>query len=500
MLRRFGPGREPLTHVVAFAIVVAFSIYVGGLAYAYYFHRWGIARHHLESGWMWLIAAALAYSLWSRPERPPRVSVARGLHPSTVFGFLAAAVVLYQPAVRLGFLSDDFVLSHLAAENQFFGKSWGFLRPLPLLGFKLAGTHPLALHAANILLHGVNAALVASLATIAGLPTATAVAAGALFLTFPGHPEAVAWCAGLQDVLMTTGVLTAVTLVNGSREALAGPALVAALLSKETAVVAPVLVWLSNRRRWRVAAVGLVVVAIYAAWRLVAVPPSAGYASAPSSYKLKELLVRPFAALTVPVKTSALNAWPWLGTALVCAFLLLIVRAAWVWRGDRARIWTGSALALWVLVSVAPVYSMFDVSPTLEGARYLYLPAAAWSVLIAALLMPDRSRLNLVLVGMALAASVAGLRANLMPWTTAAGMRDDLLATVDRARQAGCTTVWIRNVPDSVRGAYIFRNGLAEAVAPTVVTSSAPPQCWVTAPYSGFNARGSTLSAPPNQP
>jgi hypothetical protein len=79
-------------------------------------------------------------------------------------------------------------------------------------------------------------------------------------------------------------------------------------------------------------------------------------------------------------------------------------------------------------------------------------------------------------------------------------MRDDLLATVNRARQAGCTTVWIRNVPDSVHGAYIFRNGLVEAIAPMVVTSSAPPECWVTAPYSGFDARASTLSAPRREP
>jgi hypothetical protein len=369
-----------------------------------------------------------------------------------------------------------------------------------LLCFKLASTHPWALHAINVLLHGMNAALVAMLATIAGLPVATAVAAGALFLTFPVHAEAVAWCAGLQDVLMTAGVLTAVVLVNVSRAPLAAPVLLAALLSKETAVAAPALAWLSDRRRWRAAAAGLGVVAAYSAWRLVTLPPTAGYASAPSSYKLKELLVRPFAALTVPVKTSDLNAWPWLGTALVCALAALLVRAAWLWRGDRARVWSVSALALSVLVSVAPVYSLFDVSPTLEGARYLYLPAATWSILIAALLMPHPSRLNLALVAIVLAVSVAGLRTNLAPWSTAASMRDDLLATVDRARQAGCSTVWIRNVPDSVRGAYVFRNGLAEAIAPVAVATSAPPECWVTAPYASFNSRGSTLDAPGKEP
>ncbi len=397
--RRSGFEARTLGRVAAFAVVAAFSVYVGTMAFAYYLHRWGIARHHLESAWMWLIAAALAYSLWPRREQSLRIeSVDRRFHPVMALVFVAAATALYLPAFRLGFLSDDFVLSNLAAHNQFMGKSWGFFRPLPLLLFKLAGTHPWALHTVNVVLHGVNAALVTALATIAGLPVMAAIAAGALFLTFPAHTEAVAWCAGLQDLLMTAGVLTAVILVNMSRAPLAAPVLVAALLSKETAVAAPALAWLSDRRRWRAAAAGLGMVATYAAWRLVTIPPTGGYASAPSSYKLKELLVRPFAALTVPVKTSDLNAWPWLGPALVCALAALLVRATWLWRGDRARVWRASALALSVLVSVAPVYSLFDVSPTLEGARYLYLPAAAWSILIAALLMPHRSRLNLALL------------------------------------------------------------------------------------------------------
>jgi len=349
-----------------------------------------------------------------------------------------------------------------------------------VLFFALFGAHPIALHAAIVTLHGVNAALVTALATATGQPAATAVVAGALFLTFPGHAEAVAWCSGLQDVLMTTGVLTAVMLANASRERLAVLALCAALLSKETAVAAPALLWLLNPRRWRVALCGLGVAAGYAAWRLLMLPPATAYASAPSSYKLKELIVRPFAALTVPVQTRIVTEWPWLGTALVCGLLALLLRAAWVWRGRRHEIWMASALALSVLVSVAPVYSLFDVSPTLQGARYLYLPAAAWSIFCAALLMPTGSRLNLALAAFIVTASAIGLHTNLIPWSAAAHVRDDLLSNVAQARQAGCVSVWVRNVPDSIAGAYVFRNGLAEAVAPVVLTPSAPPECWLT--------------------
>jgi hypothetical protein len=74
------------------------------------------------------------------------------------FTTLVVAVVLalavYYPALGLGFLSDDFTLADLAARNQFFGQSWTFLRPLPLLGYKAAGAHPAALHLFNVVLHG----------------------------------------------------------------------------------------------------------------------------------------------------------------------------------------------------------------------------------------------------------------------------------------------------------------------------------------------------------
>ncbi len=50
--RRSGFEARTLGRVAAFAVVAAFSVYVGTMAFAYYLHRWGIARHHLESAWM----------------------------------------------------------------------------------------------------------------------------------------------------------------------------------------------------------------------------------------------------------------------------------------------------------------------------------------------------------------------------------------------------------------------------------------------------------------
>jgi hypothetical protein len=473
-----------------FGVVLLLAAYICVLAVEYYFRTNGVQRHHLESAWMWFVAATLGFAL-SAPGSSPSVDTVPGSWRVLLYvtvAFVSLAVALYYPVLRLGFLSDDFALAGLAARNQFFGQSWAFLRPVPLMCYKLAGAHPAALHTLVVVLHGLNAALVFRLTTIFGLSRRHGCVAGLLFLGFPADMEAVAWCAGVQDVMMTTGVLCAILAAAASREKLSLLALAASVFSKETAVAAPVLMWLSNRRRWRAAAAGLAVVAMYSAWRLGTRPLAEGYAAAPSSYALKELLVRPFATLTVPFHGAQLNEWPWLGTLLVGGLALLLVRAAWLWRGDRQRIATAGSLALWVIVSVAPVYSMFDVSSTLQGSRYVYLPAAGWSILLAALLMPARSRLDLALVAVVCAVGVLGVRINIAPWTHAAQMRDEVLAAVERARAGGCTAVWIRNVPDSVQGAYVFRNGLADAIAPVSVTPSAQPQCWIAVRFSAATA------------
>ena len=469
--------------VAGLAVLLLIGAYIGTLAFEYYFRVGGVRRHHLESAWMWLVAACLLFTLTSRRSVAVREPPAQPWRPPagmTVVAAVVLAVAVYYPALGLGFLSDDFTLAGFAAHNQFFGESWAFRRPLPLLCYKAAGGHPAALHLFNVVLHGVNAALVSRLAMVFGLAAAQASVAGLLFLLFPAHLEAVAWCAGIQDVLMTTGVLGSILAATVSSAPLSMAALIASLFSKETAVAAPVLMWLSNRQRWRVAAAALAVAGAYAVWRIATVPLTEGYAAAPSLYTLKELLVRPFATLTVPFHTARLITWPWLGTLLVGGMAVLIVRAAWAWRGSRRQIWMASALALWVVVSVAPVYSMFDVSGTLEGSRYVYLPAAGWSMFIAALLMPVRWRRELGLVAAVCAIGLIGVRMNFVAWTSAARMRDDVLAAAARAKAAGCTVIWIRNVPDSVHGAYVFRNGLAEAVAPVAISPTAPPDCWIT--------------------
>src|SRR5207247_8735301 len=101
--------------------------------------------------------------------------------------------------------------------------------------------------------------LVAVLGARLGLRRDVGLAAGALLVAFPAAPEAVAWCSGIQDVLLTTCALTAVVAAIAMRRggyAVAGLVILIALGVKETAICIPVLValclpvgWNAVRRR-----------------------------------------------------------------------------------------------------------------------------------------------------------------------------------------------------------------------------------------------------------
>jgi hypothetical protein len=68
-------------------------------------------------------------------------------------------------------------------------------------------------------------------------------------------------------------------------------------------------------------------------------------------------------------------------------------------------------------------------------------------------------------VASVMAASMAGVRAHLLPWEHAATLRDGVLrAAADDARLQACPVVYVQDLPDSVDGAYLFANGAREAL------------------------------------
>jgi hypothetical protein len=162
---------------------------------------------------------------------------------------------------------------------------------------------------------------------------------------------------------------------------------------------------------------------------------------------------------------------------VVAAYCSLLAFAFLTLRRSDAAFSRAARLAVWVCAAVAPVFSYFFVSPTLEGSRYVYLASAAWALLVADLIWQasewaERQRPGLGWAGLALAlaaiatlSSTFVLRGELRTWQRASQLRDTVLNEARRSIADGnCREVAFLQIPDAVEGAYVFRNGFPEAM------------------------------------
>jgi hypothetical protein len=373
-------------------------------------------------------------------------------------------------------------------------------RPLPLLiwGILLrAGAGASTLHLLNLILHGTNAYLSARVVERWAPDSRWAVVGGLLVLTAPLNIEAVVWCSGVFDLLATSLILVCILVARryddrprlGTRLQLVLAA-VAALASKETAAIAPALVLIDAYVRRAISRRLLVdvfvligIVGVFSAWRLASAP---GYGTAPfGKYEMQSLVFGSFGSLAAPWHVDVVHSRPWLPIAgvlcLVFLFTVFFVDSA----TEQGRLVVASSL--WVLLPVIPVWATFFVAPDLQQSRYLYLSATGWAglIVVAAFAGTERRYLRVfqrTAVAGLIAISAYGIRLHLQPWTEAAALRDRIEAAALDAEMDRCPTIAIGNLPDSVRGAYVFRNGPSEAFArdlhrTAVVDNNAVGEC-----------------------
>lgn len=463
-------------------VLAGWAAYTGILSSGHFLSL--LPKHRGETAWiiftgLWLLAAWRNRGTHMALSEPPDARRWAGPLPVSA-AFLLLSVALYWPALDLGLLSDDFVLLARAARHDFWSAS-PFWRPVPLMLWAAAGDSGAAaagLHAVNVGLHAANGVLLAAVAHRIGLPRRGLLAAGVLFVCFPASVEAVAWASGIQDVLMATGCLVFVLACSPAAPrwgtacaGLAGLAL--ALGTKETAVAAPFLafaLWRRRGERWRALVLaGAAAAVVYAWFRMPAVQGDQGFAIVPSRYFVKELVTSPFATLAVPFTGAESARAPAIGIAMTWLVLASLVAAVTFDRGTVAKAGTVVRSAAWVLLAAAPVYSMFFVSADLQGSRYLYLPACGWAILLSVLLL-DSSRAAPARLGLLMTAALAllwagGTRLHLADWEGAKRLRDRVLASADaQLRRTDCGVVHFTGIPDSVGGAYVFRNGFLEAI------------------------------------
>jgi tetratricopeptide (TPR) repeat protein len=374
---------------------------------------------------------------------------------------LACAALAHAPALDVGFVRDDHLLveaNPLVQEPrplpEYFARAfWSvptgpgverYWRPLTLLSFALdwrvSGGVPRRFHATNLALHLACTALVFALARRAGASAAAAGLAAAAFGAFPRGSEAVAWVSGRTDVLATLGALAALLLYTTeprahARRALAACAFLAGLLAKEVAVAAlagvALLEWRARTPRGLADSAPrlfplAIAAALYAVLRSRAEPASA-------VVDWLHPLERPLFALQALGAYVAMLADPLrprlvIGRLGVIEPALLVLGAlglgalgglvAHRWRSPPPP--PGAALAAVGLAALVPVLHLVPLPLSVVAAdRFLYLPVAALSALLAA----ESSRLDArsrgiaaVACAVAVVAFVAATRARERDW------------------------------------------------------------------------------------
>jgi hypothetical protein len=291
-----------------------------------------------------------------------------------------------------------------------------------MLQHELFGLDPTGWHFACLVLHGAVLVLAAEVLRRLQVPLAVAAATLWLFAAHPVHTESVAWISGSTDSLLALFLLAAyASYLAGWRSSSLG-FFGLALLTKETAVVFPALVFASEwvleardgagsriRRSALAAAPLLALVVAYALARLAVLGRHALPAPRDGDV-LTALATLPRLAgiylrhLFWPVPLSpvyALREVAPSGVGLVpplAALVSLVALGTWLWRRDAL-----SKISLaWFVVFLLPVLDVSLLSTDrLVHDRYLYLPSLGALLLVAhslSKLVPGRAVLAIAVV------------------------------------------------------------------------------------------------------
>jgi hypothetical protein len=345
----------------------------------------------------------------------------------------------------------------IAADPEF---QWQSYRPLRTLAFRavaaVAGVTPLAFGVANLTLYVAGALLLLVLARRLGLSDRASLAATTLWLVAPVHVEPVLYFSALGDHLSVVLELGALLLATSSprlaRPRLLWPALslllaMAAMLAKEMAVTAPLLIgltaWASGLERRRtavlVAAHGLVAL-LFVAVR-TAVLHALGHGALTGAGVLAGVAmaaVRLGAYLRITVAPLGHNpgyVLPWPGaTVVIAAWLALIGAALALARAGRLA----RAGLAWFAIALLPVLGLVPIFADLAD-RFALLPSVGLALAAPAVAagLTRRSRLvGLVAPAILFPLYLAGTAVEAVAWRDEATLWSKAVALEPRSGQA----------------------------------------------------------------
>lgn len=420
--------------------------------------------------------------------------------------YLVLGFAAYWRILGTFFVADDFAyLGELARTSSpaviFSALAGRYFRPAVVfvyyVNYQLSGLAPWTYHASVVLVHVVNAWLVFMLGRAIAPERGALVPAlaGALFLVAGSHAEAVTWIGGMADPLVTMFLLTALLCYWRGLESLrpapyfaaALAAFAGALFSKESAaafvgyVVAVTVLggagWPDRQRLRRaaamLAALALVLAAYFALRRSIlgftfvnldGLGTNANYADTAARFTLRAFF--PNGSLLGTIWQHRLD-----------LYVLAPAAAILLWLANR-RAWRQLLLfAAFFLLAIAPIMPLSISFATPESERLIYL-ATAFSSLFTIWLVDAVVRKPAIVVAFTLVFGAWHLRAldrtNKL-WVVAAALtRHQTTSFGELLRTQGepGLPIFVLNLTDNVRGAYIWRRGFHDALTVTLPEQS----------------------------
>ena len=423
---------------------------------------------------------------------------------TAAFVLLATVGLCFSGTLRTGFVSDDFVLVHKVATGGYYS-SWGgagdtFYRPVTTLSyltdFHIWGNDPAGFHLTNVFWHLLSGIAVFLFIYFAmkqvpfSKPCLYAILSSVLFLVLASHSESVAWVSGRTDIIATVMCLMSLcffyrqlSIPSVFYSTLALLLFLVGLLAKESVIITPLL-WVllffynspsqkgNPRRNLVLIGFSVLVAAGYLVLRIIfsnSLVSGLKYGRILdlSPISLAENLVRYTFRVFIPYLPLSFRGFVTENPIIVPLFLLVLILPILFLVFKRATAKQKNFLFLMVgcfFVSLLPVLgmkvSLFDT----QSERFLYLPSvfATGFFTVALISLFRESKLSLiVLVIMILFQGIFLQRSN-GNWREAGRLCSGIAQSV---AEYDADSIYILAIPDSFRGAYVFRNGLDESVA-----------------------------------
>ena len=319
---------------------------------------------------------------------------------------LGVGLALYAGTLWNGFVWDDLLTAAppRPLRETLTQRTGIYYRPLVMLSFALDralwGDLAAGFHLTNLLLHVAVAGLLGSLATAAAIGAGASTAAALVFLAHPVQTDAVSYVSGRTDVLCALFALLALLAWRRAARpfdgwALAsGAAFAAALLSKEAAVLLPLVLLVPGAHPLATPPRPVLPIGVAATWTIAVATPSA------PALHLAELPARLGAIARAGLEYARLLLWPSdlhlerftavtgtsPGTAVALGVAFLALAAGLVLVARRAP--AGSLFAAIAVLAYAPVSGVVPVYPAVASRalftpeHFLYLPLLGLAPLV----------------------------------------------------------------------------------------------------------------------